>query len=207
MKLTSIEKNLLAWQTHYQRDKSKQNFPDENVVRYFSRWARERYQKESFILDLGCGSGRNLHFIRSIFPNTFGIDFSLNALKGQEAVVCANMHHLPFPDQSFDVILSWGVYHYLERDLIDVAVQESFRVLKPQGRIFATMRSNKDRHLLKTTKEGDLKDGMASFFSESAARKIFLQNGFHQVVTGFISRRPLGERELIAHHLIEAIKK
>lgn len=207
MKLTAVEKNLLAWQTHYQRDRSRQNFPDENVVRYFSRWARERYNKESYVLDLGCGGGRNLQFIRSIFPNTFGVDFSLNALKTQEDVICANMHHLPFPDNSFDVILSWGVYHYLNADLIDSAMQESFRVLKPQGRIIASLRSDKDTHLNKTTKQGDLKNGLATFFSEEQAKKIFLKNGFHSVVSGFVSRRPLGEQELIAHHLIEAVRK
>lgn len=207
MKWNSVEKNLLAWQTHYQRDKSKQKFPDENVVRYFSRWARERYNQDSYILDLGCGSGRHLRFIHEIFPNTFGVDFSLNALKNQEGVVCANMHHLPFPDKSFDLILSWGVYHYLDSELIDSAVQESFRVLKSNGRIFATIRSNKDTHLKRTTEYGDLKDGAASLFSAPQAKKIFSRNGFQNIISGFVSRRPLGEKELIAHHLIEAVRK
>ena len=43
----------------------------------------------------------------------------------------ADLHHLPYPDESFDVIVSNGVLHHTPDT--QAAVTEVYRVLKPQG--------------------------------------------------------------------------
>jgi ubiquinone/menaquinone biosynthesis C-methylase UbiE len=43
----------------------------------------------------------------------------------------ANAYNLPFDDNQFDIVVSNGVFHILER--MDKALEEAFRVLKPGG--------------------------------------------------------------------------
>lgn len=63
------------------------------------------------ILDVGCGTGRFL----ARFPktDTIGVDLSLNMLKEAKkigvALVCGDAEHLPFKDESFDVVHSAGL--------------------------------------------------------------------------------------------------
>src|SRR5205823_6667053 len=57
------------------------------------------------VLDLGCGVG---HSYRLLAPReTVGIDVEPSVLEGQDRpTVCADMRSLPFPDESFDSVLS-----------------------------------------------------------------------------------------------------
>jgi SAM-dependent methyltransferase len=88
------------------------------------------------LLDAGCGTGNNLaHFRR--FGRTIGIDLSEEALRfcrtrGVTATR-GNLLSLPFPDGTFDGVMSFDVlYHrWIEDDR--VAVRELVRVMRPGG--------------------------------------------------------------------------
>ncbi len=200
--------NLPAWEKHYRRDRSKQSVPDENVVRYLNRYFDSFAEKSEEatsppqILDLGAGSGRHLNYLRTFPGKAFGMDYSLNALHGQEGVVCADAKSLPFASASFDLILCWGVFHYLPDESIAGAISEVRRILRPYGRFFGTLRSTEDTHLEEVLDQGDLAGGAARLFTQEEAAALF--RGFSEIRFGFIARRPLGEEGLIAHHMIEA---
>jgi ubiquinone/menaquinone biosynthesis C-methylase UbiE len=55
--------------------------------------------------------------------------FSLKKLQGN--IQLADAEHIPFPDQSFDFVWSWGVIHHSSRTAR--IVREISRVLKPGG--------------------------------------------------------------------------
>lgn len=199
----AYQNNRPAWEKHYQREKSRQRMPDENVVRYIHRYYNEiERPHEVTILDLGAGSGRNLSYVRTLFDRVIGMDYSLNALRGQADTVCASGDALPFASQSFDLILCWGVLHYLPAEARQKAVSEIRRTLRPGGRFFGTLRSDQDTHLKKVMAGGDLEGGAAELFSQEEAAAYFRE--FSSIKFGFIARRPLGEEELIAHHIVEA---
>lgn len=88
------------------------------------------------VLDLGTGSGRWLPFIERTGAACVGLDFSLPMLKQNPAsspLVCAEAVSLPFPNESFDLILSSLMVGHL-RDLAGW-VGEVRRVLRRGGHL------------------------------------------------------------------------
>lgn len=79
-------------------------------------------------LDIGCGAG----LYRQAFPNYFGVD----VIAGPGVDRVADAHDLPFPDQSFEQIVTSEVIEHLHTPT--KAVQEMARVLKPGGRLILT---------------------------------------------------------------------
>jgi len=86
-------------------------------------------------LDLGSGSGLAARCARGIFSPLVGLDLSpgLLALNRQvfDLAVAGDVDHLPFPDQSFDVITCFAVLHHLYD--YDRLVNECARILRPGG--------------------------------------------------------------------------
>jgi ubiquinone/menaquinone biosynthesis C-methylase UbiE len=92
------------------------------------------------LLDAGCGTGGMLNVVRQKFPaaDLTGIDQSTHALELTAArktgakLISANVHELPFPDNSFDFVLSLDVLSSVGLDE-SLAVHEAHRVLRPRG--------------------------------------------------------------------------
>ncbi|MDH4263648.1 MAG: class I SAM-dependent methyltransferase [Spirochaetia bacterium] len=197
------DSNRQTWNTHYLRDKSKLYIPDENIVRFIQHYFRRFPEVTNpVILEIGSGSGRNIAYLRSVTPNVFGMDFAQNSLIGQPGVVCALSDENPFQDQSLDIVIAWGVLHYLTNEQVDKTLNEVRRILKPSGIFFGTIRSDKDTHLSEVLKTGDLKNGSARLYSDMEVMSLF--KNFKNTRLGFISRRQPGEKTIVAHHIFEA---
>lgn len=93
---------------------------------------------ESNILDCGCGNGKNMYREDCTF---IGLDNSVELLKIAQKkgrnVVEGDIRELPFEDNSFDSVISVAVIHHLatKEDRLK-AINEMFRVCKPNGKIF-----------------------------------------------------------------------
>jgi SAM-dependent methyltransferase len=89
------------------------------------------------ILENGCGIGLYVERLRSPEGQVFGLEFDLDrARQAKEAggdILGGAGEHLPFPEGSFDLILSNEVIEHVEDDRM--AVQEMVRVLKVGGRL------------------------------------------------------------------------
>lgn len=128
--------------------------PQENAQGYEAQ-KKKRYELEPYILDFACFSqyqgkkvleiGVGLGADHEMFVRagalTTGIDLTerailqtkkrLESLNLTSTLFTADAEKLPFPDEHFDLVYSWGVLHHSPRT--DVAIKEVFRVLKPQG--------------------------------------------------------------------------
>jgi len=70
-------------------------------------------------LDIGCGNGRFCPTVINVGADYTGIDIAENLIKiakknypaGKFAIAAAN--NLPFPDQTFDTVISIAVLHHL----------------------------------------------------------------------------------------------
>jgi SAM-dependent methyltransferase len=98
---------------------------------------RSRSARGRTILDAGCGTGAVLAQLDHA-GTSIGIDLSPDALqfcqqRGLYALVRGDVNALPFPADTFDIVISSSVlYHQWVID-VGAAVRELRRVLKPQG--------------------------------------------------------------------------
>lgn len=100
---------------------------------------RDHYQlaPDVRILDVGCGKGFMLHDFKEAMPNATvrGIDISEYAISEAMPSVTpfvqvGNARELPFPDHSFDLVISINTVHNLPKDECRRALREIQRVTR-----------------------------------------------------------------------------
>lgn len=98
---------------------------------------RDHYQlpENASILDVGCGKGFMLHDFQLLMPQAklSGIDVSPYAIQHAKEEVKpfvqqANAKSLPFPDASFDLVISINTLHNLNREDCKQGIREIQRV-------------------------------------------------------------------------------
>jgi ubiquinone/menaquinone biosynthesis C-methylase UbiE len=107
---------------------------------------RGRRIRDQRLLDVACGTGRLLGFVKQNHPRlpVVGVDLSeaylrrarreLGAWSWTELTVGA-AEALPFADASFDLVTSVYLFHELPRPVRERAAAEFARVLRPGGRL------------------------------------------------------------------------
>ena len=99
------------------------------------------------VLDLGCGTGTLTLLIKSHYPKAevFGLDADPKVLavaraKAAKAGLIVRLDHgmafdLPYPDASFDRVISSLLFHHLTRENKERTLKEIFRVLRQGGEL------------------------------------------------------------------------
>ena len=111
------------------------------------------------VLEIGCGTGNLVLLVKRMRPQleVVGLDPDPKALtraarKAQRAGLTLQLDRgfadaLPYPDGSFDRVLSSLMFHHLEADLRIASLREVLRVLRPGGSL-QLMDFGGDRHHL-----------------------------------------------------------
>lgn len=106
-----------------------------------------RIERGHRVLDLGCGTATLTLFIKRTHPeaDVVGLDGDPDILRIARAkALDANLdvdvdlvqglaHDLPYPENSFDRVVSSLLFHHLTREDKVRALREAFRVLRPGG--------------------------------------------------------------------------
>ena len=94
------------------------------------------------VLDIGCGTGAQLAFYQAGRSQVFGIDLSIPMLRvaksnlgNQAAITVGDALRIPFPGQTFDLVISSLFLHQLNPGLRAAMLEEVVRVLQPGGQI------------------------------------------------------------------------
>jgi SAM-dependent methyltransferase len=93
------------------------------------------------VLDAGCGSGRLLDELRD-YGHVTGLDLNPDSVeiarsRGHEDVVQGPVEQLPWPDETFDLVISLDMVEHTPDDR--VALRELRRVTKPGGLFLMTV--------------------------------------------------------------------
>jgi ubiquinone/menaquinone biosynthesis C-methylase UbiE len=105
-----------------------------------------RDQRRLRLLDIGCGTGRFLDFVKQAWPRlpTVGLDMSEPYVRyarrhlkrwSRINLTVGNAESLPVPDESQDAVTSIFVFHELPPKVRRIVFRECARVLKPGGRL------------------------------------------------------------------------
>ena len=127
-----------------------------HVLRDFCR----RISSDGQVLDLGCGAGHDLSSIAGTGRVAIGLDYAEPIARIARSistcpVVVADMRAIPFRDLAFDgVWASASLLHLPRRDL-PTALSEIRRILRPNGRFFASVKAG----------SGEMHDKEGRFFA------------------------------------------
>jgi tellurite methyltransferase len=147
----------------------------------FDQILRGRFDRRARVLDAGCGDGRNLvYFLRRGFT-CFGVDRDPGAVARVRTLAAdlapalplenfqtAELDHLPWSDHVVDAVICSAVLHFAD----DTAhfgrmLQEMWRLLAPNGLLFARLASN---------------IGLESRIGRDAGRRVRLPDGSERFV-------------------------
>ncbi len=124
-------------------------------------WTLEQIKKHNYhhaearVLDVGCGAGFLSNALASHGLNVTGVDLSEESIAvakrfdktGTVIYQKADAYHLPFPDESFDVLTAMDFLEHVDDP--KTVIKEFSRVLKPNGIfIFHTFNRNILAHLI-----------------------------------------------------------
>jgi ubiquinone/menaquinone biosynthesis C-methylase UbiE len=105
-----------------------------------------RDQRKMSLLDIGCGTGRFLDFVKQTWPrlSVLGLDMSEAYARhaklhlkrrSQTRLIVGKAEAIPVPDKSVDAVTSTFLFHELPPRIRRAAFCECARVLKPGGRL------------------------------------------------------------------------
>lgn len=146
----------LRWDSLHREPRFRPHYPSEHVVRFLRGLPPRLSPGRDALraLDIGCGAGRHTFLLAELGFTVGAVDVSSEGLRftgeslasaGYKAdLLCAPMTALPFPDESFDVIVSYGVFYYGPFADGRAAIGELRRVMKPAARALVVVRSTDD---------------------------------------------------------------
>ena len=146
----------------------------------FDQIQKNGFASDMKILDAGCGGGRNIIFFMRSGCEVFAVDQNSEAIEQikylaktlapnlpPENFQTAPVEKMPFPDNYFDWIISSAVLHFAESEThFNQMLSEMWRVLKPNGNLFARLASSIGiENLIIPTENGryNLPDGSERF--------------------------------------------
>lgn len=109
------------------------------------RWARWLpAEKSATILDLGCGCGEFLYFLRSVgYQNVFGVDVCESELEQARQIGIPNLtsasvlEYLDNKKECFDVISAFNLFEHLRKEEILQLLKLVYQALRPGGKLLA----------------------------------------------------------------------
>jgi len=160
------------------------------LVSYIERYISKN-PAEIKLLDVGASNGRDVLYATKLGYEVYGIDNSdgfIKMLKGYEksgelaknSIYKCDMRDLCFEDNTFDVIRHHATLLHLPvvapGYMLDLALRESYRVLKPNGLLFAIVKAGIGLDITDT--EEGLGGRVFQFFTHKTLNEVFERNGF-----------------------------
>lgn len=183
------------WNKSYINKDNYMFYPEENVIRFISKYIKKRVGLDNFIsqtaanndvkvLDYGCGIGRHVITLNEFNIDGYGFDLSdeaintakdnftkLNLPKLIDKVIVADIVNLPYDDNYFDFMLSHGVIDSMPLEVAKNGLLELSRCLKDDGKVYLDLisevgQSCDDSNFEKTIKTNHEKNTIQTYFNE-----------------------------------------
>lgn len=161
----------------------------------FKRSGQEDYKKllvndgliwsKDSLLDFGCGAGRITEFMAKDFKSIVGVDIAptmivhgkkrLEGIKNVKFLETDGIN-IPLPENSIDFVFSYLVFqHIKDRNMVEGAFKEIYKVLKRGGVFKVLMRSDKQPDMSKWWSGVE--------YSKDASKVLYEKVGFKLIKT------------------------
>lgn len=218
--------NVETWDKVYSQGRSLLVYPDEIVVSSLNRHSGE-FKKG---IDLACGAGRHAILMSQMGIESIGVDSSKSSIefakKRSKDMGLSNINFInslvqdvELEKESFDIVIAWGLIHYLEKKDQEFFLAKVRHILKSNGLFLLTLRSTEDsrkstgikiednRYLVDyfDGETNEVKRTKMYFWNERGVRNLL--KDFSKINLGHRVIEPIGELGTkSAHWLIEAFK-
>lgn len=181
----------------------------------------ENQEKSMNILDIGCGCGAMLGYIKGIYPNvkTYGIEIEKSAAEiakyMADEIICGDVEQLEFlwEDEVFDYVIMGDVLEHLKRP--DIVLKRLKRHMKKNGHIIVSIPNVKHYSvilplLLKDeftySDAGILDTTHLKMYTATEIRRLIEQNGYHIEIMKYTqSGKPDEKVDKILEKLLSAL--
>lgn len=145
---------IKEWEKFYDDNLATEWYPSEPVIRLLCSYKKKLGSAGVKVLDLGCGNGRHLWLGAKEGFSVSGIDLSQKAIAlAKQWLEKENLPYddlrsgdaskpLPYEDNFFDIVISYGALDHISIADAASAVREVKRILKPNGTIFLKLEAN-----------------------------------------------------------------
>lgn len=180
--------------------------PMKNTRAYPLRYAimAAEAKPDGKILEAGCGAGRIMRYFHRLGREIVGFDFigavveKLKTIEPDLNVQAGDICSLNYPDDAFDCVMAFGLYHNLPPEKLDRALSETYRVTVPGGILCASFRADNLTNLIndwmKDRQNGN-GQGQKQFhklnLSEKEFRDLLERNGFDIESMHYVINMPL----------------
>ena len=150
------DKNRKLWDSFYDDGKYVMRHPGEPEIKFFGRIAQKEFLYGKKALDFGSGVGRDLLFMNKLGLDVYGLEISKEAVEKANNMILNKGYEarsrvydgkkIPFEDDFFDFIISFGVLDHMLFDKAKKIMKELKRVLKKDGLMLIVVHSYFDSH-------------------------------------------------------------
>ncbi|NYE94748.1 ubiquinone/menaquinone biosynthesis C-methylase UbiE [Psychromicrobium silvestre] len=146
------------------------------------------------VLDAGCGAGRMAAILERFDLNLSGIDLSAEMIRiarrsfPSQQYQVGNLNDLPYPDRSFDGVLSWYSIIHTPAEGLAAMMQEFRRVLRPGGSLLLGFKVGQGQRAI-THAYGHDVSYCVQLHTLDSVRKALLASGFSLDVEVFRAAR------------------
>jgi len=167
-------------------DKFAEQYADltfQNILQYELNNFISLLPKNAKILDVGCGSGKDVQYFMDYGFQAVGIDASENMIKEAKKKVAdgdfkiMNLLSLDFPKESFDAAWVLDTVSFIDKVDMPKFLSSIYDVLKSNAVIFISARQGVGETEIEYEKLGNSKINIAFFYQEEM-EELLGKNGF-----------------------------
>ncbi|MDP2922364.1 MAG: class I SAM-dependent methyltransferase [Candidatus Omnitrophota bacterium] len=119
------------------------------LIPEFLEFIKNNDFKVKNVLDIGCGNGKYLVFLKTLGFKVNGIDSSPTAIEmtkealgNDSGITYANMYDYDISISRYDLIISIAAIHHGLKKEVNNAIKHIYKALLPGGRFFITLPDN-----------------------------------------------------------------